>query len=290
MWDRLISREVNAVLDALPRKPKGFMFDLDGTLILSNRKLGSYRVIPGAVEVLGELERRGLPYLALTNGSAYPAAKQGPRLREVGLPIVDGHLFTPNSVAGKVFAERGYDNVLVLGTPGVVEAIEGHGIGCSLPGDENARNADAVYTAWYPECSMADIHAAAGRVLDGAPFYTASDVPFFATQEGPAFGYSCAINGAIHRVTGIEPQVTGKPSQLAMDFVSAKLGLPPSEIAVIGDDPGVEMEMAVAGGAIGIGVTSGTTSREQWTAQPAARRPDLVIDNVGELLEQGWLG
>ena len=41
---------------------------------------------------------------------------------------------------------------------------------------------------------------------------------------------------------------------------------------------------------IGIGVTSGTTSREQWTAQPAARRPDLVIDNVGELLEQGWLG
>ena len=60
MWDRLISREVNAVLDALPRKPKGFMFDLDGTLILSNRKLGSYRVIPGAVEVLGELERRGL--------------------------------------------------------------------------------------------------------------------------------------------------------------------------------------------------------------------------------------
>ena len=84
--------------------------------------------------------------------------------------------------------------------------------------------------------------------------------------------------------------MTGKPSQLAMDFVSAKLGLPPSEIAVIGDDPGVEMEMAVAGGAIGIGVTSGTTSREQWTAQPAARRPDLVIDNVGELLEQGWLG
>ena len=39
--------------------PKGFMFDLDGTLILSNRKLGSYQVIPGAVEVLQELERRG---------------------------------------------------------------------------------------------------------------------------------------------------------------------------------------------------------------------------------------
>ena len=265
------------------------MFDLDGTLILSNRKLGSYQVIPGAVEVLTELEKRGIPYLALTNGSAYSAARQGPRLREVGLPIVDGHLFTPNSVAGKVFKERRYENVLVLGTPGVVEAMEGHGIRCSLPSDEAATSADAVYTAWHPDCSMADIHAAAGRVLEGAPFYTASDVPFFATSEGPAFGYSCAINGAIHRVTGVEPQVTGKPSQLAMDFVAAKLGLPANQIAVIGDDPKVEIEMARGGGAIGVGVTSGTTSRAQWAAQPPERRPDLVIENVGELLERGWL-
>jgi len=265
------------------------MFDLDGTLILSNRKLGSYQVIPGAVEVLKELERRGIPYLAMTNGSAYPAAKQGPRLREVGLPIADEHLFTPNSVAGKVFTDRGYGNVLVLGTPGVVEALEGHGVACSLPGDEAAQSADAVYVAWHPECTMDHIHLAAGRVLDGAGFYTASDVPFFATQEGPAFGYSCAINGAIARVTGQQPQVTGKPSQLAMDFVSARLGLPPCEIAVIGDDPRVEIEMARAGGALGVGVTSGTTSRAQWAAQAPEHRPDLVIEGVGELLRGGWL-
>jgi HAD superfamily hydrolase (TIGR01450 family) len=274
--------------DTLPRTPKGFMFDLDGTLILSNRKLGSYQVIPGAVEVLTELERRGMPYLALTNGSAYPAAKQGPRLREVGLPIVDGHLFTPNSVAGQVFAERGYRNVLVLGTPGVVEALQGHGIDCSLPGDDAAKAADAIYVAWHPECTMEHIHVAAGRVLDGAAFYTASDVPFFATSDGPAFGYSCAINGAIQRVTGVEPQVTGKPSQLAMAFVAAKLGLDAGDIAVIGDDPRVEIEMAVAGGALGVGVTSGTTSREQWAAQDPERKPDLVIGNVGELLDL-WL-
>lgn len=274
----------------LPRQPKGFMFDLDGTLILSNRKLGSYQVIPGAVEVLTELERRGIPYLAMTNGSAYPAAKQGPKLRQVGLPIIDGHLFTPNSVAAQVFLKKGYRNVLVLGTSGVLEALEGHGVSCSLPGDQAAGTADAVYVAWHPECTMEHIHLAAGRVLDGAAFYTASDVPFFATSDGPAFGYSCAINGAIHRVTGVEPLVTGKPSQLAMEFIAAKLDLPASEIAVIGDDPRVEIEMAREGGAIGVGVTSGTTSREQWGAQASERRPDLVIENVGDLLERGWLG
>lgn len=276
-------------MTAPAKAPKGFMFDLDGTLILSNRKLGSYRVIPGAVEVLQELERREIPFLAMTNGSAYPAARQGPRLRDVGLPITDKHLFTPNSVAGKVFTERAHKMVLVLGTPGVVEALEGHGVPCCIPGDEAAPAADAVYVAWHPECTMEHIHAAAGRVLDGAAFYTASDVPFFATQDGPAFGYSCAINGAIQRVTGREPEVTGKPSQLAMDFVSAELGLDAADIAVIGDDPKVEIEMAVAGGATGVGVTSGTTSREEWAAQPSERRPHLVIESVGELLEGGWL-
>jgi ribonucleotide monophosphatase NagD (HAD superfamily) len=119
---------------------------------------------------------------------------------------------------------------------------------------------------------------------------SASDLPSFAYHDGRAFVFSCAINGEVVRVTVVEPHVTGKPSQLAMDFVAAKLGLPASDIAVIGDDPKVEIEMAVAGGAIGIGVASGTTTREQWASQREERRPDLVIDSVGELLERGWLG
>ncbi len=277
-------------MSAAPKTPpKGFMFDLDGTLILSDRKLGGYTVIPGAVEVLEELERRGVPFLALTNGSAYPASVQGPKLRGVGLPIRDERLFTPNSVAAKVFRDNGHRSVLVLGTNGVVDALSADGIACCRPGDDAASSADAVYTAWHPDCSMDDIHAAAGRVMDGAAFYTASDVPFFATKEGPAFGYSCAINGAVARVTGVEPRVTGKPSQLAMEFVAAQLGLAPGDVAVIGDDPKVETEMARGGGAVGVGVTSGTTSAEKWAEQPPERAPDFVIPSVAELLDGGWL-
>lgn len=271
------------------RPAKGFMFDLDGTLILSNRQLGEYKVLPGAVDLLEALEARGIPFLAMTNGSAYPAWVQAPKLRNVGLPIRDERLFTPNSVAAKVIRDRGFANVLVLGTPSVAEALRGHGVGCCLADDESAATADAIYVAWHPDCSMEDIHAACERVLDGAAFLTASDVPFFATQAGRAFGYSCAICGAIARVTGQEPEVTGKPSAHAMDFVSAELGLPAEDIWVIGDDPRVETEMARIGGAVGVGVTSGTTARAEWAAQPDARRPHLVIENVGELLAEGLI-
>ncbi|KPL68611.1 hypothetical protein SZ64_11150 [Erythrobacter sp. SG61-1L] len=268
---------------------RGVMFDLDGTLILSNRELGQYKVLPGAVETLEALKQRGIPYLALTNGSAYPASRQGPRLREIGLPIPDENLFTPNSVAGQVLKNRGVERVLVLGTEGVGEALRLEGLNTIMPGDADAARADAVYVAWHPDCGMDHIHAACEAVLRGAAFFTASDVPFFATQSGRSFGYSCAISGAIARVTGVEPEVTGKPSLHAMQFVAARLGLPMKDVAVVGDDPKVETEMARLGGAIGIGVTTGTTSLKEWAAQPADRAPHRVIDRIDAILEMGLL-
>ena len=129
----------------------GVMFDLDGTLILSDRTLGGYQLLPGAVELLTELQRRDIPFVALTNGSAYAAAEQAPRLRILGLPIADDRLFTPNSVAAGLFRARGHKRVMVLGTAGVAAALEGEGIATCAPGVEGA---DAVYVAWHPECGM----------------------------------------------------------------------------------------------------------------------------------------
>ena len=266
------------------RMPRGFMFDLDGTLILSDRSLGGYTAITGAAEALAALDERGIPWLALTNGSAYPASVQAPKLRAVGLPIPDERLFTPNSVAAKAMVERGYRNVLVLGTQGVIDALTEAGVPCAGPDDPAAHSADAVYAAWHPDCSMPHIHLACERVLEGAAFLTASDVPWFASKDGRAFGYSCAINGAVSRITGVEPEPTGKPSPLALSMIAEQLGVAEQDVGVVGDDAKAEMEMARTGGAIGIAVTSGSTSREQWATQPPERAPHVVIDSVKDLL------
>lgn len=260
---------------------EGVMFDVDGTLILSDRKLGGYELIPGAREALLGLQARGVPFLALTNGSAYPGAEQAPRLRALGLPIDDERMLTPNDVAARLFAARGARRVMVLGTDGVARALAGMGVEVATPGADGA--IDAVYVGWHPTCSMDDIHAAAEAVLDGAALFTASDVPFFATKAGRAFGYSSAICGAILRVTGVEPEVTGKPSLHALALVAERLGVDAARVAVVGDDPRVEIEMARAGGATGIGVTTGTTSADEWAAQDISRRPHRVIASLNEL-------
>jgi 4-nitrophenyl phosphatase len=272
-----------------PLRAKGFMFDLDGTLVLGDRSGKSYDVLPGAIEVLGRLRERGIPHVVLTNGSGQVPAVQAAKLRSFGLPIDDAQMFTPSSVTAAVFARAGVRRALVLGTPGTGHVLQEQGIGITFTGEPECERVDAVYIGWHPDCGMKDIEAACHAIWNGAKLYVASDVPFFASRAGRTIGYSYAINGAVRRMTGARAIITGKPSLHALRFVARQLGVQPTEVAVVGDDPVVEMQMARRGKATGVAVCTGTTSRGQWKKQPLGRRPHHVIEGVYELLERGWL-
>ena len=262
---------------------EGFMFDLDGTLVLSDKFLSGYQVLPGAIEVLSELNARGIPFVALTNGSAYPVAQQAPKLRAVGLPIADEALLTPSTVAADLMPRRGVKSALVLGTPGVGHPLAEAGIQILFRDHPNAERAQAVYIGWHPDCTMKDIEIAAKAIWNGADLYVASDVPFFATAAGKTVGYSHAIAAAVRKLTRAPMILTGKPSLHALRLVAKKLGVPMRRIGVVGDDPLVEMIMARRGGAIGFGVTTGMTSAREWAKQPPNRRPHRVLQDLREL-------
>src|SRR5205823_8909407 len=91
---------------------QGVVFDVDGTLLLSNRSLDGYEVLPGAIEVLTALKARHVPFALLTNGSAYPPAEQAAKLRAVGLPVDDEQMITPSSIAADHMQRRGIRRVL----------------------------------------------------------------------------------------------------------------------------------------------------------------------------------
>jgi 4-nitrophenyl phosphatase len=262
---------------------RGYMFDLDGTLVLGDRTGRSYDVLPGAVDTLQKLRARGIPWVVLTNGSAHPPAAQAARLRAAGLPVEDTQMLTPSSVTADVFLRRGVQRVLVLGSPGVAHVLQQQGIDTRFTAEAAGVAFDAVYVGWHPDCTMRDIEAACEAIWAGAGLYVASDVPFFASRAGRTIGYSYAITAAIRRLTKAPAIITGKPSQFALSFVARQLGVRKSEVGVVGDDPLVEMIMARRGSATGFGVCTGTTSRAQWQAQPRTRRPHHVLANVGEL-------
>jgi HAD superfamily hydrolase (TIGR01450 family) len=263
---------------------EGFMFDLDGTLVLTNSSLSSYQLLPGAVEVLNELKARGVPFVVLTNGTAYPAAEQAPKLRAIGLPISDEMLLTPSSVAADLMPRRGIKRTLVLGTQGVGHALRAAGIETLVSGQDGAEQAQAVYIGWHPDCRMKDIETAVKAIWNGAELYVASDVPFFATASGKTMGHSHAIAAAVRRLTRAPMILTGKPSLHALRFVAKRLRVPMRRLGVVGDDPLVEMIMARRGGAIGFGVNTGISQAKDWTAQPPSRRPQRVLRELKDLL------
>src|SRR6185312_9093265 len=212
---------MNAVISDTPspdelRPVRGFMFDVDGTLLLSNRTLGEYETLPGAIEVLTTLNARGIPFVLLTNGSAYPPAEQAGRLRKIGLPVADGQMFTPSSVTADHMSRNHIRRALVLGLRGVGHGLSEAGVETVFTGEPRASEVDAVYVGWHPECNMKDIETACNAIWSGAKLYVASDVPFFATRHGRSMGYSHAIAGAIRRVTQAPMILTGKPSVHAL--------------------------------------------------------------------------
>ncbi len=265
----------------------GFMFDLDGTLALGHRAGGGYELLPGAAEVLTALNARGVPFVILTNGSAYPASVQAPVLRAAGLPVEDAQMLTPSSVTADFLARRGVKRCLVLGSRGVGHALAEAGVETVFTGEPRTSEVEAVYVGWHPDCGMKDIDAACQAIWNGAKLYVASDVPFFATREGRSIGYSHAIVAAIRSLAPVRKTITGKPSMHAMRFVARKLGVPMHRIGVVGDDPQLETYMARKAGAVGFGVTTGIRKAEDWAAQPPANRAHRLLTVVGDLLTSG---
>ena len=123
------------------------MFDLDGTLLLSDRSLGGYEVLPGAVEVLSALKELTIPFVVLTNGSAYPPAEQAARLRGLGLPVADEQMLTPSSVAAELMSRNAVERALVLGSRGVGHALSEAGIETVFTGEPRANDVEAVSTS-----------------------------------------------------------------------------------------------------------------------------------------------
>ena len=144
--------------------------------------------------------------------------------------------------------------------------------------------ADAVLAGWYPEFTMAALEAACDAVWGGAEVYSASQSMFFATAQGRAIGTSRAISAMLRSLTGCRVRLVGKPSLDALRSAARRLGLRPAELAVVGDDPELEVPMAHRGRALAIAVTSGLGDETSFDHLSPQRRPHLQVRGVDELL------
>lgn len=263
------------------RAVRGLVIDLDGTLVLGDRRNHGLRPLPGAIGFTGWLDRRALPYRIFTNGTARTPAEQARALREIGFAVPDDAVLTPASSAVDLFRRRGHARVMALGA-GLPEPLREAGIEVVPPAGRP--RPDAVLIGQYREFTMEALEATCHAVWDGAAVYTCSLGAFFATADGPALGTSRAISAMVTSVTGRRAELVGKPSRYALAAAARDLGVRQSELAVVGDDPQLEVPMAHRGRALAIAVLSGLASADAYSRLPPDRRPHLTVRGVDELL------
>jgi 4-nitrophenyl phosphatase len=272
-----------AVLDRL-RRVRGFVLDMDGTLVLGDRNNRGIRPLPGAVEFVRLLTELDLRFCVFTNGTVKTPQQCADALMQAGFHLPDDVVLTPATSAIAIFRRRGHRRVMVLGGKGITEPLEAAGIETlpPLPGT----TADAVLAGWYrQELTFESLEAAVEAVSAGAAFYSASQSPYFATAEGRTLGSSRAISAVVRDVTGCRVTVVGKPSVQALDVAARHLGVAADELAVVGDDPELEVPMAHQGGALAVAVHTGIGHAQFFTDRPENERPHLDLADVGVLAD-----
>jgi 4-nitrophenyl phosphatase len=270
-----------AVVDRL-RAVRGFVLDMDGTLVLGDRNNRGIRALPGAVEFLQLLVERDTSFCVFTNGTVKTPAQCADALQQAGFPVPDDAVLTPATSAAEIFRRRGHRRVMVLGGKGVTEPLEAAGIETLPP--LRGTTADAVFAGWYrQELTFEALEAACFAVLGGAKFYSASQSPFFATAEGRTLGTSRAISAVVRDVTRTRVTVVGKPAIQALQASARHLGVRAAELAVVGDDPELEVPMAHRGGALAVAVHTGIGHAESFNDLPEDVRPHLDLADVAAL-------
>ncbi len=260
---------------------RGFVFDLDGTLV--QRAKAHYEVIPGAPEAIAALRRADRPFVIFTNASHMWPADIARDLRDDGLDVRDDEVLTPICSALSYLGRRHPGRrVYAFATQAVRDRLAQGGV--ELLSDERADEADVVFVATPEQFDLAVLDRTALAITRGAPLLTSSYVPAYSGANGRIFSKGSMVAAALSKAAGVRPRIVGKPSRAAVDEIVARMGVPASELAIVGDDVALEVALGHIGGSHTVLVRSGISGAVDLDRLPKTRRPHEVIDGVGELV------
>jgi NagD protein len=260
---------------------RGFVFDLDGTLI--QRTHGGHEVIAGAADVLAAIRAGGRPFVVFTNASHVGPDVLAREVREGGLDVREEEVLTPVCSAISLLGRRHPGaSVLAFSTAATRERLARAGV--SLVAGDAAERADVVLVAHPAEVDLAALERAARALVRGARLLTASYVAAYSGADGPIFSRGAMVTAAIAKVSGARPEVVGKPSRAAVREVVERMGIPSRELAVIGDDVALDIALGNLGGSHTILVRTGISHEVDLARVTPRHRPDEAVDSVADLL------
>lgn len=252
--------------------PSAWALDLDGVVWLADRP------IEGSADAVARLRAAGHRVVFVTNFSWGRRRDLADKLEAHGIDPRDDVL--TSSMAAAHLVEPG-ERVLVVGGPGITEAVEGRGAeAIRVDAPESATVAvDAVLVGIDPAFDYARMTVAATAVRRGARLLATNDDSTYPTEHGPVPGGG-AILASIATAAGVVPVVAGKPNRPIADLVRERCG--PVGI-MVGDRPDTDGRFArTLGWEFGL-VLTGTVTEADLPVDPA---PDRLAASLAVMVDE----
>jgi 4-nitrophenyl phosphatase len=237
--------------------------DLDGVVWLAHRP------IAGSADAIARLRAAGTTVLFVTNNSADTIARQEAALAGVGVPAT-GAVLTSSMAAAHLV--RPGERVLVVGGPGIFEALAARGVvAVDAHEHDDPAGFDAVMAGIDRRFTYDVLQVASGAVRAGARLVGTNDDATFPTANGLIPGGGSLL-AAIATAAGAVPVVAGKPYEPMAALVRELYGAAVDDAWVVGDRPDTDGRFARTLGCRFALVLSGVTT------DPAGADPpgDLV--------------
>lgn len=247
---------------------QGFLIDLDGTVYKGTEK------IIEAIEFVKELERKGLPYLFLTNNSTKHPKDVSEKLVNMGVPSTAKHVFTTSmATASYIKEQKANAKVYAIGEEGLYMALKE----CGLELVEE--DADFVVMGLDRNINYEKLTKGALNIRKGAKFVATNGDVALPTERGFLPGAGSLIS-VLTVTTGIQPTFIGKPESIIVDQALEVLGTKKEETLMVGDNYATDILAGMNAGIDSVLVHTGVTTKKDLETIEA--KPTYSIDSLAE--------
>ena len=255
---------------------KGFIFDLDGTVYLSDK------LIPGADRVIHKLRETGRKVVFLSNKPLEPREDYASKLTRLGIPtrpeevinstFVMVHYLKKNAPEAKLF---------VVGEIPFIEELKREGFRIT----EDPKEIEYVIVAFDRTFDYKKMNIAFQAIKHFGAHFIATNPDRTCPVEGGEIPDCAGMIAAIEAVTEKKVEViVGKPSSIMVQTVLEVMGLRPEECILIGDRLETDIKMGRdAGIATGIVLTGVTDEKALMQYKHTLDQPDFVFQSIADV-------
>jgi len=245
-----------------------FLLDMDGTFYLGEQ------LLEGALDFIEVLQKQGREYLFLTNNSSKDSQQYVEKITRLGLPVTPDRILTSGeATAMHIHAQKPAARVYIVGTSALENEFRGRGF---LLTEEFP---DFAVLGFDTTLTYAKLWKLCDLVRAGVPYIATHPDYNCPTETGfmPDIGATIAF---VKASAGREPDlIVGKPNRMIADKAAERMGIPVSDMCMIGDRLYTDIALGGTTGIPTILVLSGETHADEVATSPF--QPSYIFQNLG---------